>query len=233
MEKKKILVVDDEIQITRALKASLIAHGYNVRSSADAESALDSFGDFQPDLVITDLQMPFVSGLELTKSIRQISQVPIIILTVKDEETTKVEVLDIGADDYITKPFGMDELLARVRAILRRSSDESRIQTDSVFQVGDFEVDLSQHKISVRGKELQLTPKEFELLVYLIKNHTKVLTHQTILQAVWGRNAVEQSEYLRVFLGTLRKKVEINPAEPQYILTKPWIGYQFNPSVQN
>lgn len=231
MEKKKILVVDDEIQITRALKASLTAHGYEIRTAADADSAYDSFRDFQPDLIITDLQMPYVSGIELCKKIRLISEVPIIFLTVKGDEKTKVEALDIGADDYITKPFGTDELMARVRAVLRRSVDGKSLSTETVFQTGDFEVDLSRHEISVRGEKLQLTPKEFELLVYLIKNHSKVLTHQTILKAVWGANAIEQSEYLRVFLGNIRKKVEKNPALPQYILTKPWIGYQFNPSA--
>lgn len=229
MESKKILVVDDEHQISRVLKRSLQAHRYDVRVASDGESALDTFHDFHPDVVITDLQMPEMNGIELCREIRKLSEVPIIVLSVKGEEKTKVEALDAGADDYITKPFGMDELLARVRATLRRAPDEKKEETS--LEIGDFTVDLANHKVSVREKEIHLTPKEFELLIYLIKNHDKVLTHRNLLGAVWGGNYTEQTEYLRVFLGNLRKKIEPNPAKPQYILTEPWVGYRFKPSL--
>jgi two-component system, OmpR family, KDP operon response regulator KdpE len=227
MDNKKILVVDDEYQITRVLKRSLQAHRYDVRAASDGETALDTFKDFHPDLVITDLQMPEINGIVLCREIRKLSAVPIIVLSVKGEEKTKVEALDAGADDYITKPFGMDELLARVRAALRRAPGEKKEET--VLEAGDFSVDLTTRQIAVRGNEIHLTPKEFELLVFLIKNHGKVLTHHALLGAVWGGNFTEQPEYLRVFLGNLRKKIEPNPAKPQYILTEPWVGYRFNP----
>lgn len=229
MDSKKILVVDDEYQITRVLKRSLQAHRYDVRTASDGEAALDLFHDFHPDLLITDLQMPEMNGIELCREIRKISEIPIIVLSVKGEEKTKVEALDAGADDYITKPFGMDELMARVRATLRRAPTDKK--EDSLLEVGDFSIDLTSYKILVRGAEVHLTPKEFELLAYLVKNHSKVLTHRNLLAAVWGGNYTEQTEYLRVFLGNLRKKIESNPAKPQYILTEPWIGYRFNPSA--
>ncbi len=224
---EKILVVDDEPQITRVLRRSLAAHRYDVRTAADGESALDTFRDFKPDLVITDLSMPEMSGLDLCRELRKNSRIPIIVLSVKGEEKTKVEALDAGADDYITKPFGIDELLARVRATLRRTASEKKEET--LFEVGDFSVDLAAYQIFVRGAEIHLTPKEFELLTYLINHHGKVLTHRTLLGAIWGGNFTEQPEYLRVFLGNLRKKIESNPSKPQYILTEPWIGYRFNP----
>lgn len=227
LDAKRILVVDDETQITRVLRRSLSAHRYDVRTAADGVAAIDTFHDFHPDLVITDLSMPEMSGLELCKKLRAISQVPIIVLSVKGEEKTKVAALDAGADDFITKPFGMDELLARVRAALRRAPGEKE---ESRIDVGDFSIDLSTHQVFVSGQEIHLTPKEFELLTFLLKNHGKVLTHRTLLAAVWGGNFTEQTEYLRVFLGNLRKKIEPDPAKPRYILTEPWVGYRFNPS---
>ncbi len=226
---KKILVVDDEYQITRVLKRSLQAHRYDVRAASDGESGLELFNDFHPDLVITDLQMPAMNGIELCREIRKISEIPIIVLSVKGEEKTKVEALDAGADDYITKPFGMDELLARVRATLRRAPNEKKEETR--LEIGDFFIDLSSYKVMVRETEVHLTPKEFELLSYLLKNPGKVLTHRNLLGAVWGGNFTEQTEYLRVFVGNLRKKIEANPAKPQYILTEPWVGYRFNPGA--
>lgn len=229
MENKRILLVDDETQITRVLKRSLTAHRYDVRTAADGDSALDLFSDWSPDLVITDLSMPEMSGIELCRELRKKSQVPIIILSVRGEEKSKVEALDAGADDYVTKPFGIDELLARVRATLRRVPDgKEKIETK--IEVGDFLVNLETHQILVKNKELHLTPKEFELLAYLVKNHGKVITHRTLLGAIWGGNFTEQTEYLRVFLGNLRKKIEPNLAKPQYILTEPWVGYRFNPA---
>ena len=225
-EKRKILVVDDESQITRVLRRSLDAHGYEVRTAADGLSAVDTFNDFRPDLIITDLQMPEMSGIELCREIRKLSQVPIIVLSVKGDERTKVEALDAGADDYVTKPFGIEELLARVRAALRRMPEVSA-ETEPVLDDGDFSIDPASRRTLVRGEEVHLTPKEFDLLVFLFRNRGKVLTHRAILAAVWGGNSTEQPEYLRVFLGQLRKKIEANPSEPRYILTEPWIGYRF------
>jgi len=227
MSEKKILVIDDESQITRVLRRSLVAHRYEVRVAADGEAGLDLFRDFGPDLVITDLSMPEMNGIEVCKEIRKLSSIPIIVLSVKGEEKIKVEALDAGADDYITKPFGMDELLARVRVALRRAPSEKE---ESRLEIGDFVIDLASHQAFVRGEEIHLTPKEFELLSHLVKNHSKVLTHRNLLAAVWGGNFTEQTEYLRVFVGNLRKKIEPNPAEPTHILTEPWVGYRFNPA---
>lgn len=229
MEHKRILVVDDEPQITRVLRHSLAAHGYDVRTAADGESALDTLKDFRPDLVITDLQMPEMSGLDLCREIRALSQIPILVLSVKGEERTKVAALDAGADDYVTKPFGMDELLARVRAALRRGPVES-VSEQPHLSAGDFAIDRSIHRVTVRGTDVHLTPKEMELLIYLISNHGKVLTHRAMLKAVWGANAVEQPEYLRVFVGNLRKKIEPDLSKPKYIITEPWVGYRFEPA---
>jgi two-component system KDP operon response regulator KdpE len=221
------LVVDDESQITRVLRRSLTAHKYDVRTAADGESAIDTIRDFHPDLVITDLQMPEMGGLELCREIRKISQIPIIVLSVKGEEKTKVAALDAGADDYVTKPFGMEELLARVRASLRRVP-ATKVE-DTQLELGDFLVDLSSYRVTVRGDEIHLTPKELELLVFMMRNHGKVLTHRAILASVWGANSVEQTEYPRVFVGNLRKKIEVDASNPKYILTEPWVGYRFDP----
>jgi two-component system KDP operon response regulator KdpE len=224
----KILVVDDESNITRVLRRTLAAHRYEVRTAADAESAIDTFRDFAPDLIITDLQLPEMSGIELCREIRKTSQVPIIILSVRGEERAKVEALDAGADDYLTKPFGMDELLARVRAALRRAPARTEA-TPAVLSEGDFTIDLAAHRVCVRGAEIHLTPKEFDLLVFLFQHRGKVITHRALLNAVWGGNFIEQTEYLRVFVGNLRKKIELNSAEPKYLLTEPWVGYRFTP----
>ena len=230
MREAKILVVDDEPQITRILKRSLAAHRYEVRTAGDGETALDTFRDFEPDLVITDLQMPEMSGLSLCRAIRRISPVPIIVLSVRGEESTKVDALDAGADDYVTKPFGMEELMARIRAALRRVPVDSGDEDDAaiILESGDFSVDLETYTVKVRGEAVHLTPKELELLVYFLKNEGKVMTHRAVLSAVWGANSVEQNEYLRVFVATLRKKLEADPSDPRYILTEPWVGYRFN-----
>lgn len=225
-EPRKVLVVDDEPQITRVLRHSLTAHRYEVRTAADGISALETLHDWQPDLVITDLQMPEMNGIELCRKIRKISSLPIIVLSVKGEERTKVEALDAGADDYVTKPFGIDELLARVRAALRRTADSDET-ADALLEDGDFQVDVSTRVVKVAGTSVHLTPKEFDLLVYLFKNRGKVLTHRSILAAIWGGNFTEQTEYLRVFVGQLRKKIEKDPSKPIYITTEPWVGYRF------
>ena len=225
--KQRILVVDDEPQLTRVLRRSLTTKGYDVRIAGDGEFALQTFRDWPPALVITDLAMPNMSGLELCRRLRAVSEVPIIVLSVRGEEKTKVDALDAGADDYITKPFGMDELLARIRATLRRqpaSDSQSR-----VLDVGEFHIDLEAHSASHQGKELRLTPKEFDLMVYFLRNAGKVLTHRALLGAVWGGDYTEQPEYLRVFIGQLRKKIEPDPSTPRYILTEPWVGYRFTP----
>src|SRR5262245_25762221 len=228
-QKQRILIVDDEPQITRVLRTGLTTRGYDVRVAADGESALDTFNDFHPDLVVTDLAMPNLDGLELCRRLRLISQIPIIVLSVKGEEKTKVEALDAGADDYVTKPFGIEELLARVRAALRRAPSIADDESTSVLEAGDFRLDLETRSGTVQGREIHLTPKEFELLTHLIRQAGKVLTHRKLLTAIWGGNYAEQTEYLRVFIGQLRKKIEPDPAAPRYILTEPWIGYRFYP----
>ena len=226
----RILVVDDEPQLTRVLRTGLKSRGYDVRAAADGLAGFEAFNDWRPDLVITDLAMPNVDGLELCRRLRAVSTVPIIVLSAKGEEKTKVEALDLGADDFVTKPFGIDELLARVRASLRRAkAPASNEATQTTLDSGDFHVDLETREITVRGKSIHLTPKEFDLLVYFIKHSGKVLTHRTLLAALWGGNYVEQNEYLRVFVGNLRKKIEPDAASPRYILTEPWIGYRFDP----
>ena len=223
--KQRILVVDDERQLTRVLLRSLTTKGYEVRIAGDGGFALQTFRDWPPSLVITDLAMPNMGGLELCRRLRSISAVPIIVLSVRGEEKTKVEALDAGADDYVTKPFGMDELLARIRAALRRKP-----ATDTkLLDAGEFRIDLDAHTVTHAGKELRLTPKEFELMVHLMRNAGKVLTHHSLLGAVWGGDYTEQNEYLRVFIGQLRKKIEPDPSNPRYILTEPWIGYRFSP----
>jgi two-component system KDP operon response regulator KdpE len=227
MEPEKILVVDDEPQLTRVLRRSLMSQGYEVRIAGDGLFALQTFRDWPATLVVTDLAMPNMDGLELCRRLRAISDVPIIVLSVRGEEKTKVEALDAGADDYVTKPFGVDELLARIRANLRRkpSGDSS----SQILEAGDFRIDIEAHSVTQKGRELRLTPKEFDLLVHLVRNAGRVLTHRALLAAVWGGDYTQQAEYLRVFIGQLRKKIEADPSNPRYILTEPWIGYRFNP----
>jgi two-component system, OmpR family, KDP operon response regulator KdpE len=223
----KILIVDDEQQITRVLLKGLQAAGFQVRAANDGRSGLDTFRSWLPDLVITDLSMPGYDGLELCSRIRQLSEAPILVLSVREDEATKVKALDLGADDYVSKPFGMAELTARVRALLRRSTPSP--PSDSEIQVGDFRIDPQQRLVEVNGAPVHLTPKEFDLIQYFVANRGKVLTHRAILSAIWGSNSSDQNEYLRVFVGNLRKKLEENPRAPKYIKTEPWIGYRFDP----
>ncbi len=226
--KGNILVVDDEPQITRVLKTTLSSQGYATRTAADGNEALQAMKDWMPDLVITDLRMPNMDGLALCRHIREQSQVPIIVLSVKGEEKTKVEALDAGADDYVTKPFNVNELLARVRAGLRRVAAARQPETQSIA-IGDFQIDLDKHTVLVKNRDVHLTPKEFDLIAYLARHPGKVITHRALLSAVWGANSVQQPEYLRVFVGHLRKKLEANENAPRYILTEPWVGYRFEP----
>jgi two-component system KDP operon response regulator KdpE len=186
----------------------------------------DAFRQSTPDLVITDLFMPRMDGIELTRAIRQTADTPIIVLSVREQESMKVAALDEGADDYVTKPFSMQELLARVRAQLRKSARQP--QEAAQISVGDFEIDIEQHSVRVRQQEVHLTPKEFALLLFFARNPSRVLTHRTLLKAVWGAAGEDQPEYLRVLIAQLRKKIEAD-AEPRYILNEPWVGYRFDP----
>jgi two-component system KDP operon response regulator KdpE len=225
-EGAKVLVVDDEPQITRVLRTVLLSHGYQVRTAGEGETALSNFREWGPELVITDLYMPHMDGIELCRRIRTVSNVPIIVLSVKGEERTKVEALDCGADDYVTKPFGTDELMARVRAALRRGGASAE---ELSFELGAFRIDFEARRVHAHGHEVRLTPKEFDLFVYLARRPNRVLTHAALLEAVWGEASQEQPEYLRVFMGQLRKKLEPDPSNPKYLLTEPWVGYRFNP----
>ena len=225
-ETKKILVVDDQAQITRVMRRILAAHQYDIRTASDGDAGFELFQDCQPDLVVTDLQMPNTDGLELCRKLREISNVPIIVLSVRDEEKTIVDALDAGADDYERKAFGTNELLARVRASLRRVPEK----TTDFIEVGDFYVDFSAHKVLVDKQDFHLTPKEFELLAFLVKHPDKVLTHTVILQKIWGGYYTESPEALRVLVGSLRKKIEKDFSRPRYVLTEPWIGYRFVPN---
>ena len=226
--KGNILVVDDEPQITRVLKTTLSSQGYGVRIASDGDEAIQVMKEWSPDLVITDLRMPNLGGLELCRHVRAKSRIPIIVLSVKGEERIKVEALDAGADDYVTKPFGVNELLARVRAALRRAAASEQPET-ALVEAGDFRIDASKRSVRVKDREVHLTPKEFDLLVYLARHAGRVLTHRALLAAVWGANSVEQPEYLRVFVGHLRKKLEPDEAASRYIVTEPWVGYRFEP----
>ena len=222
-----ILVVDDEPQITRVLRTSLSAQGYDIRVANSGEMALEIMKDWSPNLIITDLTMPSIDGVELCRRVRAVSQVPIVVLSVRDQERQKVEALDAGADDYVTKPFGMNELLARVRANLRRVPAEQ--ETETLIEIGDFRIDMAAHKVTVSGRDVRLTPKEFELLVYLARRPGKVVSHRALLGAIWGGQSTEQVEYIRVFVGQLRKKLEPDASSPRYIMTEPWVGYRFEP----
>ncbi len=226
-EPAHILVVDDEPQITRVLRTSLSAQGYDIRVANSGEMALEIMKDWSPNLIITDLSMPSIDGVQLCRQVRAVSQIPIVVLSVRDKEQQKVEALDAGADDYVTKPFGMNELLARVRANLRRVPAEN--EPDAVIEVGDFRIDTAAHKVTVRRNEVRLTPKEFDLLVYLARRPGKVVSHRNLLGAIWGGQSTEQVEYLRVFVGQLRKKLEPDASSPRYIVTEPWVGYRFEP----
>jgi two-component system KDP operon response regulator KdpE len=226
---ERVLAVDDDPQITRVLRTVLSCQGYDVRASADGAAALLTFAAWQPHLVLTDLSMPNLDGIALCRRIRAESRAPIIVLSVTATEEAKAEALDSGADDYITKPFGIIELLARVRAALRRARDDRDGRDDvTPLEVGDFRIDLATRRVSVRGKEMRLTPKEFDLLLFLARHPNRVIEHRRLLDAVWGEGSREHPEYLRVFVGQLRKKLEREPSTPRYLATEPWVGYRFN-----
>ncbi len=222
---KRILVVDDEPQIVRMLRTALRSSGYEVAAAANGVEALERFREQLPDLIITDLSMPEMDGVELTQTVRQLAETPIIVLSVRDSEAMKVRALDEGADDFITKPFNMPELLARVRAQLRRLPAP---EPATRLEDGDFIVDTELHAVTVRGQRLHLTPKEFDLLLFFMRNPHRVLTHKVLLRAVWGFAGEDQPEYLRVLIAQLRRKIEAEPAT-RYIHSEPWVGYRFEP----
>lgn len=225
----RILVVDDEPQITRVLRTSLVSNGHEVAVAQDGVEAMELFLKVQPELVITDLAMPGMDGIQLTRAIRERSNVPVIVLSVRSQDAQKVAALDEGADDYITKPFSIQELLARVRVQMRRMVTA---ETESLIELGDFRIDLERHQAAVKGREIHLTPKEFDLLVYFARNADRVLTHKTLLRAIWGAAGVDQPEYLRVLVAQLRRKIEPG-GEPRYVLSEPWVGYRLSPAGES
>lgn len=219
-----VLVVDDDRQITRVLKTALQSSGYAVTTAENGARALDEFTLNRPDLIITDLAMPVMDGLELTKHIRRAAGTPIIILSVRNTDAMKVEALDEGADDYLTKPFSMQELLARVRTQLRRSANVS-LRSDEPQVIGEFVLNTAAHTATLRGESLHLTPKEFELLSILLSNADRVITHKVLLRRIWGESAEDQPEYLRVLVAQLRKKLDKGDGI-RYVQSEPWVGYR-------
>lgn len=220
----RILVIDDEVQITRVLRAALVAQRFDVKTANDPEEGIRTFHEWRPDLVITDLMMPGMTGVDVCRAVRAVAATPVLVLSVREHERSKVEALDAGADDYVTKPFSMPELLARVRAHLRRAPE----RTTSIIEAGDFVIDAAAHTVTLSGRAIHLTPKEFDLLLHLARFPGKVMTHRALLAAVWGGQSVHQPEYLRVFVAQLRKKLE-GDSRKQYIQTEPWVGYRFLP----
>jgi two-component system KDP operon response regulator KdpE len=222
----RILVVDDEPQIRRVLRATLTAKGYEVVDARSGEEALEALRDSRFNLVLLDINMPGIGGLETCREIRASSEVAIIMLTVHNAEADKVAALDAGADDYVTKPFSTPELLARIRAALRRQPNAGEGAPESIV-IEEVEIKLATRRVVVQGRESRLTPKEFDLLQYLLANPNVALPHTRLLQAVWGPDYGDQVEYLRVFVNQLRKKIEPDPAHPKFLLTEPWVGYRF------
>jgi two-component system KDP operon response regulator KdpE len=224
MSAGRILVVDDDPQIRRVMRVTLTGQGYEVDDAKDGDSALEKLRDQRFDLVLLDMNMPGMGGLETCRAIRRQSEIGIIMLTVRDTESDKVEALDAGADDYITKPYNPPELLARIRAALRRTP--SMQEPSGRVTIGTVEVDFDTRQVTARGRKVRLTPKEFELLRYLVGHPNKVLTHRELLQSVWGPDYGDQVDYLRVFVNQLRKKIEPRPSNPVFLLTEPWVGYR-------
>ena len=221
----RILVVDDEPNILGTLASLLRARGYDVHTAMTGGAALETLDREKPDLIVLDLGLPDTDGVDLCRQIRDSMSLPIVVLSARGGESDKVRALDVGADDYVTKPFGAEELLARIRAALRRS-DVPPPASEPIIR-GGLTIDRERFRVLRDGEEVRLTPKEFELLTFLAQRPGRVLTHRSILKAIWGPNAVDQPEHLRVLVGSLRRKIEVNPATPAYILTEPWIGYRF------
>jgi two-component system, OmpR family, KDP operon response regulator KdpE len=225
----KILIVDDEPQIRRVLRTTLTSQGYTVAEARTGDEALEHIRSERPDLILLDVNMPGISGLETCREIRASSDIPIIMLTVRGTEKDKVQALDAGADDYVTKPFGSEELMARIRAGLRRAAPAESMPA---FVSNELKIDFEKRVVSVKGQAIRLTPKEFELLRHLVANQGKAQGHRRLLQAVWGPDYGEETEYLRVFINQLRKKIEPDPKHPRYIHTEPWVGYRFDPPAE-
>jgi len=225
-----ILVVDDEPQIRRVLRSTLSTRGYVITEAKTGEEALESMRKERPDLILLDMNMPGMGGIEACRQIRRTSDAPIIMLTVRNAERDKVAALDAGADDYVVKPFGIEELLARIRAALRRYSPGDTLPS---FVSKDLTIDFETRQMTVRDRIVHLTPKEYDVLKHLVANQGKPLTHRRILQSVWGPDYGEETENLRVVINQLRKKIETDPARPKYIVTEPWVGYRFQPSRES
>ena len=227
MNTANILVVDDEPQIRRVLRSTLSTRGYVITEAKSGEEALESLRKDRPDLILLDVNMPGLGGIETCREIRRGLDAPIIMLTVRNAERDKVAALDAGADDYVVKPFGIEELLARIRAALRRYAPPDALPS---FESKDLAIDFGTRQVTVRDEAVHLTPKEFEVLKHLVANQGKPLTHRRLLQAVWGPDSGEETDSLRVGINQLRKKIEADPARPNYILTEPWVGYRFQPA---
>lgn len=223
----KVLVIDDEPQIRRALRAGLERTGYAVQAASNGEEGLTFAAEKPPDIVILDLAMPGTDGFAVCEELRRWTKIPIIVLSVRDREDDKIRALDLGADDYLIKPFGVGELLARMRAVMRRSLGNDDETTDPAFEINDLKVDYVNRVVTVAGVEIHLTPKEYDLLKCLIQYRNRVLTHSQLLAKVWGPDQVDDTHTLRVHMANLRSKIEHDPARPQYIRTEPRIGYRF------
>jgi two-component system KDP operon response regulator KdpE len=221
-----ILLIEDEPQIRRFLRATLTAHGYRLVEASTGQDGLVQAATRQPELVILDLGLPDLDGLEVTRRLRDWTAIPIIVLSARGQENDKIAALDAGADDYVTKPFGVGELLARMRVALRHAQRTSHDPEPAVFHVGDLQVDMSQRRVFVAAQEVHLTPLEYRLLTTLVRHAGKVLTHQQLLNAVWGPGHSHEAHYVRVYMGQLRHKLERNPARPRYLLTEPGVGYR-------
>ena len=226
MSSPTILIVDDEPQIRRVMRTTLSSQGYSVIEAKSGEEALEKLRSERADLILLDVNMPGISGLDTCRAIRRTADTPIIMLTVRNTEKDKVQALDAGADDYVVKPFSIEELLARIRAALRRTSSADPVAN---YVSTDLEIDFERRRVLVQGRPVRLTPKEFELLRHLVTSEGKPLEHRRLLQAVWGPDYGNETEYLRVFINQLRKKIELDPAHPKYIHTDPWVGYRFEP----
>lgn len=222
----RLLLVDDEVSIQRAMTPLLRSRGYSVTVAGTGREALELFERERPDLVILDLGLPDMDGTEVCRQVRERSDVPVLVLSARGGEKDKVAALDCGADDYVTKPFGPEELMARVRAALRRSLGREKTLKGEL-RSGDLTIDFDKHRVYRGDAEIRLTPREFELLTLLVSHAGRVLTHRSILKTIWGTHATDQPEHLRVLIGQLRKKIEPDPANPRYLLTEPWVGYRF------
>lgn len=226
MSAGRVLIVDDEPQIRRVMRTALTTNGYEPYEARTGEEALEGLREFSPEVILLDMNMPGMGGMAACRALRAVSEVAIIVLSVRDREADKIAALDAGADDYLTKPFSVNELMARIRANLRRLPGQGE-QTEPVVISDELTVDSSTRRVIVQGRPVRLTPKEFDLLQYFLSNANKPIAHRKLLQTLWGPDYGDEVEYLRVFVSQLRKKMEADPAHPRYIVTEPWVGYRF------